>query len=106
LYEEYFSLLFPCIMLCVTFLYLIALYYQLSNNMDSTWNIFLLVSATLLIVTALKSSAQFSSRYPFQAVPFLLLYCVKDIKPSLSLFVRASIGVLIGVVSLMLFYHQ
>jgi hypothetical protein len=105
-YEHYSSLLFPCIMLCLSLLHFIALSYHISNSRGNTWQVFLLIAATLLAMTALKSSAQFSSRYPYQAFPLLLLFCAKDIKVNFSLLIRVLIGIGIGAVSLLLFYRQ
>jgi hypothetical protein len=106
LYVHYFPLLFPCITACLFLLHIIALLYQVSYNKDNNWNLFLLVSATLIAMTALKSSAQFSSRYPYQAMPFLLLYVEKNVKFTRGLFARALFGIVLGIVSLFLFYHQ
>ncbi|HXP48808.1 MAG TPA: hypothetical protein VN922_02575, partial [Bacteroidia bacterium] len=105
-YEHYSSLLFPCIMLSLTLLHFIALLYHINSNRENKWQVFLLIAATLIAMTALKSSAQFSSRYPYQAVPLLLLFCAKDIKVNFSLLVRVAIGIGIGAVSLLLFYRQ
>jgi hypothetical protein len=105
-YEHYSSLLFPCIMLCLSVLHIITLLHHINYSKQNNWQVFLLISATLIAMTALKSSAQFSSRYPYQAFPLLLLFCAKDIKINFSLLIRSLLGVGIGVVSLLLFYRQ
>jgi hypothetical protein len=93
-------------MVCASLFHIIALAYQVKYSSNNAWQVFLLIAATLITITALKSPAQFSSRYPFQAVPFLLLYCAGKIKVTPGLFARSSVGIAIGILSLMLFYHQ
>jgi hypothetical protein len=99
------SLLIPCVMYCLALLHIIATIFQVKNNKNNAWQIFLVLIAALIALTTLKSAAQFSTRYPYQSFPFLLLFCARYIKPNAGLAIRALIGIAIGIISLLGYYH-
>ena len=95
----------PCIMWCMCALQIIAGILHLYKDRNDPWRVFLLLAALFIAITTIKSAAQFSTRYPYQSFPFLLLYCAKDIKLNRGLLIRVSIGILIGAFSLKSYYN-
>jgi hypothetical protein len=104
-YQHYFSLFMPCVMVTVALLHIVAMCFEVKKSWDNTWMVFLLVATTFIALTTAKSSHEFSTRYPYQGIPFLLIYCAKDIKFSKGLLIRAAIGICLGISSLMAYYH-
>lgn len=94
----------PCLMWCMCALHIVATVLHISEDRNNAWKIFLLFAATFIAITTIKSAAQFSTRYPYQSFPFLLLYCAKDIKLNKWLLIRAVVGIVLGIVSLRSYY--
>lgn len=103
--ESFLSILMPCIICCLCVLYVLSFGFQVRNNLSSPWRTFLLLTAILIAITTLKSAAQFSTRYPYQSFPFLLIFCAPHIKINKGLIVRASLGIIVGIISLLGYYQ-
>lgn len=84
----------------ITYIFATALFFHLMRNKQSFWKLFYLIISLLIIVTTVKSSAHFSSRYVMQAYPFFLLYVAGSIKVSKFLLLRVVVGTVIGIASL------
>jgi hypothetical protein len=65
----------PALLAGVTFLYCVSLAKHVWANRQDLWFVFLTVALLLVVGTCVKSSAQFSSRYVAQAIPFIVLLC-------------------------------
>jgi hypothetical protein len=100
-----FSTLLPCIMCCLAILHLVTLKMQLDKSKGNEWRIFLLLAATFIALTTIKSAAQFSTRYPYQSLPFLLIFCAPYIKLNKGLALRATVGIVLGIISLLGYYQ-
>ena len=95
----------PCFLFCLSILHVIALGKQIIKSTQDPWRIFLLLAATFIALTTVKSAAQFSTRYPYQSMPFLLLYCAPWIRLNMGLAFRITIGIILGIISLTGYYQ-
>lgn len=104
--ERYISILMPCLMVCFGILHLIASWFQVLKNKDNNWQLFLLFAALFIALTTIKSAAQFSTRYPYQSLPFLLIYSAPYIKINKRLAFRVMVGIGLGIISLIGYYNS
>jgi len=97
-------ILYPYIFFPVAFgasyIFLVSLLIHFIENEQNTWRLFYLIISILIMVTTIKSTAHFSSRYVMQAYPFFLLYIASNIKINKYLLIRIVIGTIIGIISL------
>lgn len=80
--------------------FLAACIYHLFDMRQHRWQVFLLLAGLLLLLTTLKSSAQFSSRYVVQALPFFLLAYKNHIVFNRKALLLQMAGVLLGLIAL------
>ncbi len=95
----------PSLMWTLFVLHAVASLIYVIQNKNDTWKVFLVLTATFIAITTIKSAAQFSTRYPYQSFPFLLLCFSDKIKLNTGLFVRVAIGIGLGIISLLSYYH-
>jgi len=65
----------PALLAGVAFLYGVSFAKHVWANRHDLWFVFLAIALLLVVGTCVKSSAQFSSRYVGQAIPFIVLLC-------------------------------
>jgi len=96
--------LFPAIIPGVAYLFAVSFYNHIRNSRPDIWNLFLLASCMMILLTTIKSSAHFTSKYVIQGYPFFLIYISRNIIVNKWLLVRVMVGALIGIVSLCSYY--
>jgi len=79
----------------------------IANTMEEEKGVFILISIFLLLLvcTSIKITHQFSARYVFQSVPFLILVFRKYYRNNLLQFLINTFGILMGMISLQGYYH-
>lgn len=99
-----YSYIMPSVLFGVGILYIFACIYQILENKNNHWFIFIIMAGLLIIATTVKSSAQFSSRYVAQSLPlFLIAYSGKIFINRRSM-ILGILGIIIGMISLSSYY--
>jgi hypothetical protein len=99
----YISYIVPGIIVTLALLFIIQGYNHYRAHRTNILFMFSFLSAVLITITSLKSSAQFSSRYIAQALPFIVLYSSFFEKTRYTLLFH-SFGIVIGICSLVGYY--
>ena len=95
----------PGITMGLGLFYLSSCAFHMITNRKDVFFLFNLVAGLLILMTTIKSSAQFSSRYVIQASPFFLLAYADYVKLNVKTFSLQIIGTLLGILSLVGYYR-
>lgn len=101
------AILFGALAIFMAFLFLFNLILQ-SLKRKNDWNYLFYAAAILIILlTAVKTTHIFSSRYPYQALPFLLLILEKEnkAKPNIGEFFLGIVGISWGLITWLSYQH-
>jgi hypothetical protein len=100
---NYISYIFPGFFVIIGLFFIIQAYRHVAAHRSDTLFIFSVVAAALITATAMKSSAQFSSRYVAQCIPFIVLYASFFEIKKYTMYYQAC-GIAIGICSLVSYY--
>ena len=103
-FQDNYKYLMPAVLIWMGVLFIVIWLYNFLNKSKTFWDRFILICGILILLTTIKSSAQFSSRYVVQALPlFLISYssCICFNKTAISL---QALGVSFGIASLLSYY--
>jgi len=92
--------IFPSIIFGFCYVFAISLYKHVTKGKQTMWDMFLLTTTVLIMLTTVKSSAHFASKYILQSYIFFLIYISADIRINKYLVLRMCIGTLIGILSI------
>ena len=100
---KYISYIFPSFFVIIGLFFIIQGYKHIMVHRSDTLFIFSVLAAVLITATTVKSSAQFSSRYVAQCIPFIVLYASFFEIKKYVLYYHAC-GIAIGICSLVSYY--
>lgn len=100
---KYLSYFFPGLFVTIGLLFIVQGYNHAMTHRSDILFIFSVTAAVLIAATTVKSSAQFSSRYVAQCIPFIVLYASFFEIKKYTLYFHVC-GVVIGICSLVSYY--
>jgi hypothetical protein len=100
---QYIAYIFPGFIMIIGLFFLVQGYNHAVVHRSDPLFTFSMLAAVFLTATTVKSSAQFSSRYVAQSIPFLVLYASFFERKKYTLYSHAC-GVIIGICSLVSYY--
>jgi len=90
--------IFPSLALATAYLSVISIVNYLIKIRRDVWNVFLFTTCLLIMLTTVKSSAHFASKYIMQAYPMFLICISPNITINKYLFLRIIVGTALGIV--------
>jgi hypothetical protein len=101
--SRFLSYVFPSFFVIIGLLFVIQGYKFIMLHRSNTIFIFSVLAAVLITITTVKSSAQFSSRYVAQCIPFIVMYASFFETKKYTLYYHVC-GIVIGICSLASYY--